>query len=42
MVSMMSLHLFTVPLLIFLAILRNKKFNEEEKRIEQSEELNTL
>ena len=42
MVSMMSLNLFAVPLLIFLAILRNKKFDEEEKRKEQSEELNEL
>ena len=39
MVSMMSLNLFAVPLLIFLAILRNKKFDEEEKRKEQLEEL---
>ena len=39
MVSMMSLNLFAVPLLIFLAILRNKKFDEEEKRKKQSEEL---
>jgi MFS family permease len=42
MVSMMSLNLFAVPLLIFLAILRNKKFDEEEKRKEQSEELNDI
>ena len=42
MVSMMSLNLFAVPLLIFLAIFRNKKFDEEEKRKEQSEELNDI
>ena len=42
MVSMMSLNLFSVPLLIFLAILRNKKFDEEDKRKEQSEELNEI
>ena len=39
MVSMMSLHLFAVPLLICLAILRNKKFDEEEKIREKEEEL---
>ena len=42
MVSMMSLNLFALPLLIFLAILRNKKFDEEEKRKEKSEELNEM
>ena len=42
MVSMMSLNLFAVPLLIFLAILRNKHFDEEEKRKEKSEELNEV
>ena len=41
MVSMMSLNLFTLPLLIFLAILRNKHFDEEEKK-EKSEELNKI
>ena len=40
MVSIMSLHLVAVPLLIILAILRNKKFDEEEKRSkEESQEL---
>ena len=42
MVSMMSFNLFAVPLLIFLAILRNKKLDEEERRKEQSEELNEI
>ena len=42
MVSMMSLNLFALPLLIFLAILRNKKFDEEEKRKEKNEELNEI
>ena len=42
MVSMMSLHLIAVPLLIILAILRNKKFDEEEKRKEKSEELKEI
>ena len=42
MVSMMSLNLFALPLLIFLAILRNKKFDKEEKTKEQSEELNEI
>ena len=42
MVSMMSLHLFAVPLLILLAILRNKKFDEKEKTKEQSEELKEM
>ena len=42
MVSMMSLHLFAVPLLICLAILRNKKFDEEEKRKEKEEELTDI
>ena len=42
MVSMMSLNLFAVPLLIFLAILRNKKFDEKEKINEQTEELNEV
>ena len=42
MVSMMSLNLLALPLLIFLAILRNKKFDEEEKRKEQKEELNEM
>ena len=42
MVSMMSLHLFAVPLLILLAILRNRKFDEEEKRKEQNEELKEM
>ena len=39
MVSIMSINLFAVPLLIFLAILRNKKFDKEEKNQEQKEEL---
>ena len=42
MVSMMSLHLIAVPLLIILAILRNKKFDDEEKRKEKSEELKEM
>ena len=42
MISMMSLNLFGAPLLIFLAILSNKKFDEEEKGKEQSEELNEV
>ena len=42
MVSMMSLHLIAVPLLILLAILRNQKFDEEEKRKEQREELKEI
>ena len=40
MVSMMSMNLFAVPLLIFLAIKRNKKFDEEEK--EKYKELNEV
>jgi len=40
MVSMMSLNLFAVPLLIFLAIKRNKKFDEEEN--EKYKELNEV
>ena len=39
MVSMMSLHLFAVPILSLLAILRNKKFDKEEKIKAQNEEL---
>ena len=41
MVSVMSLQFFAVPLLILLAILRNKKFDEEEKlkEDEKGEEL---
>ena len=39
MVSIMSINLFAVPLLLFLAILRNKKFDKEEKNQEQKEEL---
>ena len=41
MVSVMSLQFFAVPLLILLAILRNKKFDEEEKlkEDERDEEL---
>ena len=42
MVSVLSLNLVAVPLLILLAILRNIKFDEEEKRKEQSEELNDI
>ena len=44
MVSMMSLNLFAVPLLIFLAIKRNKKFDEEEKEKdnEKYKELNEV
>ena len=42
MVSMMSIHLLAVPLLIFWAILRNKKFDEKEKRKEQNEELKEM
>ena len=42
MVSMMSIHLIAVPLLALLAFLRNKKFDEMEKRKEQSEELKEL
>jgi len=41
MISIMSLQFFAVPFLIALAILRNKKFDEEEKKRkeEQGEEL---
>ena len=42
MVSMMSLHLIAVPVLIVLAILRNRKFDEKENRKEQSEELKEM
>ena len=42
MFSIMSLHLIAVPLLIILAIIRNRKFDEEEKRKEQREELNEI
>ena len=35
MVSIMLLQLLAVPVLILLAILRNKKFDEEEKLKEQ-------
>jgi MFS family permease len=42
MVSMMSLHLIAVPLLALLAVLRNRKFDEMEKRKEQSEELKEM
>ena len=40
MVSMMSLHLLAIPLLILLAILRNKKFDEKSR--EKGEELREL
>ena len=42
MVSIMSVNLLAVPLLIILAILRNKKFDEEEKNKDKSEELNDI
>ena len=42
MVSIMSVNLFAVPLLIILAVLRNKKFDEEEKSKDKSEELNDI
>ena len=42
MVSMMSIHFIAVPLLALLAVLRNKKFNEEEKIKQQNEELKEL
>ena len=42
MISMMSIHFIAVPLLALLAVLRNKKFNEEEKIKEQNEELKEL
>ena len=42
MVSMMSIHFIAVPLLALLAVIRNKKFNEEEKIKEQNEELKEL
>ena len=42
MVSIMSVNLLAVPLLLFLAVLRNKKFDEEEKNKEQTEELNDI
>ena len=37
MVSVMSLQFFAVPLLILLAILRNKKFDEEEEQLKEDE-----
>ena len=42
MVSIMSINLLAVPLLLLLAILRNKKFDKEEKNKEQREELNNI
>ena len=42
MVSIMSVNLLAVPLLIILAVLRNKKFYEEEKNKDKSEELNDI
>ena len=42
MVSIMSINLLAVPLLFLLAVLRNKKFDEEEKNKEQCEELNDV
>ena len=42
MVSIMSVNLLAVPLLIILAVLRNKKFDEEEKNKDKSEELNDI
>ena len=42
MVSIMSVNLLAVPLLITLAILRNKKFDQEEKNKDKSEELNDV
>lgn len=42
MVCVMSLHLIAVPLLAILAYLRNKKFDEKEKRKEQTEELKDI
>ena len=42
MVSIMSVNFLAVPLLLFLAILRNKKFDEEEKNSEKTEELNDV
>ena len=38
MICIMSLQFIAVPLLILLAILRNKKFDEEEKNKEDKEE----
>ena len=42
MVSIMSVNLLAVPLLLLLAILRNKKFDKEEKIKEQNEELKEI
>ena len=42
MVSIMSINFLAVPLLIILAILRNKKFDQEEKNKDKSEELNDI
>ena len=42
MVSIMSINLLAVPLLLLLAVLRNKKFDKEEKSKEQREELNDI
>jgi hypothetical protein len=42
MVSIMSVNFLAVPLLLFLAILRNKRFDEEEKNKEKTEELNDV
>lgn len=42
MFSIMSLHLIAVPLLFILAIIRNRRFDEEEKSKEQREELKEI
>ena len=42
MICIMSLQFIAVPLLVLLAILRNKKFDEEEKNKEKTEELNDV
>ena len=42
MVSIMSINLLAIPFLILLAILRNKKFDDEEKNKEKEKELNDI
>jgi hypothetical protein len=42
MVSIMSINLVAIPFLLFLAIFRNKKIDEDEKNEEKREELKDI
>ena len=42
MVSIMSINLVAIPFLLFLAIFRNKKIDEDEKNVEKKEELKDI